>query len=243
MTQLNEPGLQTLQFYATAAYPCSYIPGREARSQVAAPTHLINPEIYSQLVEQGFRRSGLFTYRPHCNLCKACVPIRIDVARFQPKRNQRKTFNHHSNLVPRDLPLHWNDEHFALYERYQHTRHAGAGMDEDSRAQYTQFLLTSRVDSRLIEFRLPSGELQMVSIIDILDTGLSSVYTFFDPDAAGSLGTYGILWQIDRCRAMGLPWLYLGYWIQQSRKMMYKSRFQPYQLLHDGRWQEAENQT
>ncbi|KAA0890044.1 arginyltransferase [Pusillimonas sp. ANT_WB101] len=240
MTTLNEPGLQTLQFYATAVYPCSYIPGREARSQVAAPTHLINAELYSKLVEQGFRRSGLFTYRPHCDHCNACVPVRIDVARFHPKRNQRKSWNHHSDLVPRDLPLHWNDEHFALYEHYQHARHAGAGMDEDSRAQYTQFLLTSRVSSRLIEFRQPTGELKMVSIVDILDTGLSSVYTFFDPEAAGSLGTYGILWQIDRCRAMGLPWLYLGYWIQQSRKMMYKSRFQPYQLLYDGRWQDAD---
>ncbi|TEA77441.1 arginyltransferase [Allopusillimonas ginsengisoli] len=236
MTHLTEPGLHTLQFYATAIYPCSYLPQHDARSQVAAPTHLIDARIYSVLVEQGFRRSGLFTYRPHCDTCQACLPIRIDAHRFQPSRAQRRSARRHDNLVARDMPLHWNNEHFELYQRYQSVRHPGAGMDEDSHAQYTQFLLTSRVNSHLIEFRLPDGQLQMVSIVDVLDSGLSSVYTFFEPDAAGSLGTYGILWQIERCRQLGLPWLYLGYWIAQSRKMAYKSRYTPAQILKNGNW-------
>lgn len=238
MSHPTEPGLAHLQFYSTAAYPCSYLTGLNARSQVAAPTHLIDTSTYSRLVEQGFRRSGLFTYRPYCDHCQACQPIRVDAQRFKRNRTDRKVWNRHGELAAKALPLHWRDEHFDLYRRYQLGRHPGAGMDEDSRSQYTQFLLTSRVNTQLVEFRLPSGELQMVSIIDILETGLSAVYTFFDPDAQGSLGTYGVLWQLEQCRSHGLPWLYLGYWIEQSRKMSYKSRFQPYQLLRNGRWAE-----
>ena len=236
MSHLSEPGLKTLQFYTTATYPCSYLPGFEARSQVAAPTHLITADTYSHLVEQGFRRSGLFTYRPHCDQCQACLPIRVDVNGFNASRTQRKTWQRHNMLMASEQSLHWNSEHFELYQRYQSSRHPGAGMDEDSRSQYTQFLLTSRVNSKLIEFRLPSGELQMVSIIDVIDSGLSSVYTFFEPDAPGSLGTYGILWQLAQCRRLQLPWLYLGYWIQESRKMAYKSQYRPFQILRHGVW-------
>ena len=236
MSHPTELDFKTLQFYSTAAYPCSYIEGNEARSQVAAPSHIIDTQTYSRLVEQGFRRSGLFTYRPHCDSCQACLPIRVDVQQFQPNRTQRKIRHRHQDLQTLSLPLQLESEHFDLYHRYVSTRHAGAGMDEDSQAQYSQFLLTSRIDSTLIEFRTPAGKLQMVSIIDVLETGLSAVYTFFDPHAEGSLGTYGVLWQIEQCRAMNLPWLYLGYWIKESRKMAYKSQFEPYQILHKGIW-------
>src|SRR5690606_3939852 len=112
MSHPSEPSFKTLQFYSTAIYPCSYLTGLDARSQVAAPTHLIDAETYSQLVEQGFRRSGLFTYRPHCDRCQACLPIRIDVNHFERNRTQRKTWNRHQQLVARSLPLHWNTEHF-----------------------------------------------------------------------------------------------------------------------------------
>lgn len=236
MSHPTELTLKTLQFYSTASYPCSYIEGREARSQVAAPTHLIDSHTYSQLVHKGFRRSGLFTYRPHCDACQACQPIRVDVAGFTPNRTQKKIWRKHQNLTASNAPLEFQLEHFELYRRYVSTRHAGAGMDDDDEAQYTQFLLTSRVDTTLVEFRDQHGVLQMVSIIDILDTGLSAVYTFFDPHAAGSLGTYGVLWQIDRCRAMELPWLYLGYWIRESRKMAYKTHYQPCEILRGGDW-------
>lgn len=239
MSHLTGQGLKTLQFYSTASYPCSYLPGLDARSQVAAPTHLIDTATYGSLVERGFRRSGLFTYRPHCDQCQACLSVRVDAQRFQPSRTQRKVWNRHQSLVTRILPLHWNPDHFALYERYQHERHRGDGMDDDSRSQYTQFLLASRVDSRLIEFRDAHNVLRMVAIVDLLSEGWSSVYTFFDPDYPGSLGTYGILWQLKACRDRGLPWLYLGYWIRESRKMAYKSRFQPLQMLKNGCWQDA----
>lgn len=236
MSQIQELPFAAIQFYATASYRCSYLPTEQARSQVAAPGHLIHAENYSGLVEQGFRRSGLFTYRPHCDQCKACIPVRVDCQAFVPNRSQKRAYKAHQHLRAHTTALGWSEEHFDLYSRYQTVRHPGGGMDEDSRAQYSQFLLASRVNSRLVEFRDEHGSLYMVSIIDILNEGLSSVYTFYDPAAAGSLGTYGILWQILQCRQMGLPWLYLGYWIKQSPKMRYKSNFKPAQCLIDGRW-------
>jgi len=241
MSHPTDLPLKTLQFYTTAGYSCSYLPEREARSQVAAPSHLIDTDIYSDLVEQGFRRSGLFTYRPHCDACSACQPIRLDVLRFRPTRTQRRIDKRHDDLRSGIMPLRWKAEHFDLYQRYQSRRHGGADMDEDSQTQYSQFLLTSRVESRLVEFRTLGGELRMVSMIDVLKNGLSAVYTFFDPDAPGSLGTYGILWQIRQCRSLGLPWLYLGYWIKESRKMAYKSQFRPHQILKRNVWVEPDD--
>lgn len=236
MSDPKDLPIRILQFYTTAEYPCSYLPDRAARSQVAAPTHLIDTEVYGDLVQKGFRRSGLFTYRPHCDHCDACLPVRVDAVNFRPNRTQRRTWDRQEPLSARITGLRWDDEHFALYQRYQLLRHPGAGMDDDMQAQYRQFLLTSRVDTRLVEFRNAAGELLMVSVIDALPDGLSAVYTFFEPEAPGSLGTWAILWQIEQCRRAKLPWLYLGYWIEESRKMTYKSAFRPQQILRAGIW-------
>lgn len=225
-----------IHFYATAPYPCSYLPGRQARSQVAAPPHIIDGPVYSDLVRQGFRRSGVYAYRPHCDACSACVPVRIPVNEFVPNRAQRRALKQHQDLTVVECPLEFDDEHYALYQHYQSSRHAGGGMDEDSREQYSQFLLQSYVDSHLIEFR-DHGELCMVSLIDRLTDGLSSVYTFYDTRRQqSSFGTYGILWQIETCRYLDLPYLYLGYWISESPKMTYKRRFQPLEGRIDGQW-------
>ena len=227
-----------LQFYRTAGYPCSYLDERRACSLVAAPPYLIDGTVYSRLVRDGFRRSGLLTYRPDCEQCRACIPVRLPVAHFAPSRNQRRCEEKHHRLKVRELPLIFEEAHYALYERYQKQRHPGGGMDSSDPGQYTDFLLQSNVDTRLIEFSDPEdGSLRMVCIIDVLEDGLSSVYTFYDPDVAGaSFGKYGILWQLSQCIANKLPYLYLGYWIRDSRKMAYKGEYRPIEGLIGGAW-------
>lgn len=222
-----------IQFYETSTYPCSYIKGNTARSLVATSRHM-KTSYYNALTEKGFRRSGTFIYRPHCDACQACTPIRLPVDQFKATRSQRRTFKHYAHLQVQRKALAWNEEHFELYRRYQAQRHTGSEMDNDDKSTYIQFLLSSPVQSALYEFR-DQSELKMVALVDELEDGLSAVYTFFDPDSSG-LGTYGILWQIAFCRSIEKTWLYLGYWIEQSRKMAYKTRFSPYQLYLDGAW-------
>lgn len=236
MTLLTELPIQRLQFYLTAPYQCSYLPDQSARSQVASPSVLIDDAVFGELARQGFRRSGHYVYRPRCDRCSACRPVRVRVDAFLPKRSQRRCQKHNADIACFWRPLEFHETHYRLYRRYQSERHAGGGMDSDDREQYRSFVLASHVDSALAEFQI-DGRVVMVSLVDRLIDGLSAVYSFFDPDLARrSLGVYNVLNLIRLAREFGLPYLYLGYWIKESTKMAYKSEYQPLEVLVDGAW-------
>jgi arginyl-tRNA--protein-N-Asp/Glu arginylyltransferase len=241
MTHLHDLPAQTLRYYASASYACSYLPDKTARSLVATPSHLINAGTYSLMIRNGFRRSGLYTYRPFCDQCEACVPVRVPVATFKPTRSQKRAFQHFTHLdVSIETPT-YHESHYALYLRYQNARHAGGGMDQDEPDQYRLFLLQSNVNSKLLVFREPAlngapGVVKMVSLIDLVDDGFSAVYTFFEPSETAGLGTYNVMWLLAEARRQNLQHVYLGYWIAKSQKMAYKARFQPQEHLQNGTW-------
>lgn len=237
MSSLNDISISALHFYLTAPYPCSYLPDLQARSQVATPSFLINPPLYSQLMQYGFRRSGAYIYRPRCDACSACVQMRVLAGQFTTNRSQRRAWAQHAKLKATLHKLQDKPEYYDLYLRYQRARHPDGGMDNDDHDAYQTFLLESRIDTLLVEFR-DEGILRMVSVIDLLSDGLSSVYTFYDPDLPHTrFGVYNVLWQIKLCRELNLDFVYLGYWIKDSRKMSYKTQYQPAQGLQDGVWQ------
>lgn len=240
MTLPNEPALHKLQFYVTTPYQCGYLPNKMAQSLIATPHHLVDANVYSGLILQGFRRSGKFAYRPHCELCNACIPTRIVLAEFTPSRSQKRAFKQHADLTARILPLGYHQAHFELYASYQAARHAepeNFNQDKDEAEQYRQFLCMSNVESLMVEFRDTENQLKIVSVVDVVRDGVSAVYTFYDTsDNKTSLGTYSILWQIEWTKSLGLPYLYLGYWIAASEKMAYKQLFKPQEKLIDGEW-------
>lgn len=235
-TLRGDEQIRRLAFYATPEHPCSYLPGRTARTLFADPTVRLNSEIYSRLSLYGFRRSGRHIYRPSCPACDACIPVRIPVQGFRARRRQRRSWRRNDDLrvVPREPQF--DPEHFELYRRYISARHPGGGMDNPDPSQYLDFLTAPWSETVFYEFRA-GAELMAVAVTDHLEHGLSAVYTFFDPDRPRrGLGTHAILWQIEECRRLGLPWLYLGYWIAESPKMAYKMQFQPLEQFREGRW-------
>jgi leucyl-tRNA---protein transferase len=227
---------RTVRLYASPPHACAYLEKREAVTQFIDPAQVMNPQLYSQLIEVGFRRSGEYVYRPRCYSCQACIPARIPVASFQPSRGQRRIWQRNQDLKISLVAADFRDEHFTLYRRYISARHAGGDMDVTNPERYREFLLSSWGDTWCCEFRL-GPRLLAVAVIDRLINGLSAVYTFFDPEyARRGLGTFAVLWEIADARKSGLPWLYLGYWIEECPKMSYKNRFRPLEIYRDGLW-------
>ena len=239
MSHPNEQALERIQFYVTAPYACGYLPEQLSQSLIATPQHLANGLQYSGLIQLGFRRSGQFVYRPHCQGCRACISVRLPVAEFQASRSQKRAFKQHQSLEVLINRPNFDEAQFNLYQAYQASRHQGAEKDEGA-DQYRDFLIQSNVDSLSVSFLL-NGQLKIVSIVDIVEDGISAVYTFYDTqDTQASYGTYSILWLIEWCKQLGLPYLYLGYWIQDSPKMAYKRNFMPQEALMNGQWQRIE---
>lgn len=226
-----------LGFYVTPPHECSYLGDRQSVTLFADPRYPKTNSLYASLSQRGFRRSGEHLYQPQCPGCSACIPIRIPVNEFQPRRQQRRTWQQNRDLETVVKPPQFEVEHFELYCRYIATRHAGGGMDDPSPNSYMNFLTASWSDTVFIEFRNTSRQLLAVAVADRLPGALSAVYTFFEPDSAQrSLGRQAILYQIELARKSLRKWLYLGYWIADCRKMAYKAEYRPLEYLSHGEW-------
>jgi len=242
-----------INLYATDTHPCSYLEGQDANTIFVDPHFPMTAELYGQLSARGFRRSGEHIYRPHCANCQACIPIRIPVDKFRPDRQQKRVWTRNQDLSVEVSHNISSGECYRLYERYIQVRHADGDMFPASRDQFENFLAkpffgkqtdqlqndeTAQI-TLYLEFR-EKHVLKAIAVTDVLPVGLSAVYTFFEPtDQARSLGVFAVLFQIELARKLGLPHLYLGYWIENSPKMNYKSRYRPHELYQNGRWQSS----
>lgn len=226
-------------FYTTPPHVCSYLPPRQATTLFTDPALPKDRGLYSILSEQGFRRSGAHLYRPSCPGCQACIPVRIPVQEFRPRRNQRRTWDGNRDLHVVPGRAGFRVEYFDLYRRYLRARHPNGGMDDPSPEGFMDFLTAPWAETLFYEFRL-GDRLLAIAVVDRLEHALSAVYTFYDPACRErSLGRYAILHEIQEARAHGLAWLYLGYWIAGCRKMRYKNEYQPLEYYVGGRWERA----
>ncbi len=224
-------------FYGTAAQPCPYIEGRSECKAVTELTGPHAPHLHDMLSRAGFRRSHGIAYRPACRGCHACVPVRVVVDQFRASRSMRRVLKRNADLTPRERPAIATLEQYDLFEAYEVSRHGDGDMAMMDFTDYRAMVEDSPVDTRIVEFRDPEGRLAAVTLTDWLSDGLSGVYKFFAVDRArASPGTHVILWHIEQARALGLPYVYLGYWIGESPKMAYKMRFQPLHALRGEQW-------
>jgi arginyl-tRNA--protein-N-Asp/Glu arginylyltransferase len=224
-----------LRLYLSAEHACGYLPPRAARSAFVDPDFPLDPAHYESLLSQGFRRSGEHAYRPHCHACTRCIPVRVPVADFRPDRSQRRCRAANADLELR-IEKRLDEEHFQLYSRYLAARHASGGMDPADRTAFHVFLECRWLDVRYWCLRR-RGRLLAVAVVDHLPQSLSAVYTFFEPaESRRGLGTLAVLLQIEAAKAAALPYLYLGYWVPESKKMQYKARFRPLEALGGIGW-------
>lgn len=220
-------------------HACSYLPRRVARSVFVDPQLRLDPERYGTLLELGFRRSGSYVYRPACSACQQCRPARVPVAGFVPDRGQRRCERANADLrIAVEGTL--SEEHYALYRQYLRARHPGGGMDPEDRDAFHAFLSSAWGHSEVLAARAPDGRLLAGGVVDRVPRGLSAVYTWFEPaERRRSLGTYMVLAEIARARALGLNYLYLGYWVPGSATMDYKRRFRPLEVLGASGWRRS----
>lgn len=229
--------LGTRFFFATGLMPCPYLPGRLERRIVTELAGRDAAALHDQLSLAGFRRSHDIAYAPACPNCNECKAVRVVASDYRPNRSMRRVLNANTDLAARDVKPIATDEQFALFAAYQATRHAAGEMARMDAADYRALVEDSPVDTRLIEFRNGGNTLFGCCLIDRLGDGLSAVYSFFDPLLhRRSLGSLMILWTIEETRSLGLPYSYLGFWVQGSSKMSYKERFQPLEVYTPAGW-------
>ncbi|MEM1078947.1 MAG: arginyltransferase [Pseudomonadota bacterium] len=236
------------QFYVTAPQPCPYIEGRMERKLFTALQGDYAETLNDALSKQGFRRSQNVLYRPSCAECTACLSARIDVSAFKPSRSQRKTISRNSNLQ-REATSPWaTEDQYALFRKYLDARHAEGGMADMDIFEFAAMIEETPVRSRVVEYRHTEGEddlrsraqrrLAGVCLTDVLDDGLSMVYSFYDPVLQrNSMGTFMVMDHVEIAREAGLPYVYLGYWVPGSPKMGYKSGFSGLEIYKNGDWQ------
>ena len=227
---------QRIKLYQGSVNDCSYLADREAVNIYADPHHPEPRAVYNQLIQRGFRRSGEFVYRPGCPQCDACVPVRVVCSEFRARRTDKRNLKLNSDLVTDFRPAKFTDEYFDLYHRYLGQRHADGGMDNPAPADFERFLLNPWGETLFLDVRC-EGKLVAVAVTDATTDGLSAVYTFFDPTMKQrALGRYCILQQIDLCNLMALPYLYMGYWVGDCKKMEYKTDYCPQEHFSEHRW-------
>jgi leucyl-tRNA---protein transferase len=231
---------ETVRLFQTLPHPCGYFGGRTAQNLVIDPAAPDLPRIYAHALTRGYRRAGGHVYHPQCPQCSACVPARIPVGSFNPDRSQRRCLKRNEDLALTIAPARYTLEYFNLYRRYLDARHAEGGMDNPDPQDFSRFLFTPWSPTCFVELRNRDGDLFAVAVTDVAASGLSAVYTFYEPQQVSrSLGTLAILRQIELARERGLPHLYLGYWIAAHPKMDYKARFRPLELLGARGWRPA----
>lgn len=224
-------------FFTTAPLPCPYIPGRLERKIVTELSGVDAETLHESLSRAGFRRSHSIAYTPACPGCNACIPVRVVCEDFVPDRTMRRIAKANKDLIVRRVPARATAEHFRLFSRYQESRHVGGDMALMGFYDYRSMVEDSPIDTFLIEFRRPNNDLVAVCLADQLADGMSAVYSFYDPDQPKlSLGTYVVLWLVAEALRMEMPYIYLGYWIAESRKMAYKVRFHPLEAFGPGGW-------
>ncbi|PHS71678.1 MAG: arginyltransferase [Cycloclasticus sp.] len=232
---LNKPQ-RSLSLYISSPQACDYLDNNIAQNIFISPEEKIDSVTYEYLLSVGFRRSGEFIYRPHCKACQACISCRVPLSSFSLSRSQKRVLNKNKDLERKTVNAEFNDEHYALYLKYQRSRHAGGVMENFDEKAYKDFLCQSPGESVFIESWL-NGQLVAVALTDVFQRSMSAVYTFFDPDhPTRSLGTLSVLEQIQCAQSLNKDYLYLGYYIQASKKMTYKANFQPLQLFENDNW-------
>jgi arginine-tRNA-protein transferase len=225
------------QFFATSPVACPYIPGRAERKLIVELGGSGGAAFYDDLSRAGFRRSHRFAYRPACRGCCSCVPVRIAVERFRHTRSTRRVRNANADLCGSLVAARATPEQFRLFSAYQHARHGDSDMASMRYGDYRGMVEDTPIRTALAEFRDGCGSLVAVSLIDLLNDGVSAVYSFYDPrQPRRSLGIWSVLWLVDECLRRGQPFVYLGYWIADSPKMAYKDRFPALERLDDGDW-------